>query len=85
MSVGLSLLIPEGWLKIAQRFNVGTGVLAQVSPEGTTEYWARIQPSLRDLFSLISVPNVETLGYCRKSLRDSDHRGQLYLTCSVSI
>jgi len=30
------------------------------------------QPSLRDLLRVVGRSNVETLGYCRKSLRDKD-------------
>src|SRR5437870_3893501 len=39
------------------------------SPEGTAEPVAS-QPSLRDLSLRLPLPGVETLGYCRMSLRD---------------
>ena len=56
-------------VKIAQRFNAGLRVIERLSPEGTAEL-GRFQPSLRDFVQSGGQPSVETLGYCRWSLRD---------------
>jgi len=86
--------IPEGWLRIAQRFNAGIAIKSTSSPEGTAErattrYGERtcatrrkaaaFRPSLRDLAHFQGCPSVETLGYWRLSLRDRRHRAQLRL------
>ncbi len=63
--------VPEGHATIAQRFNVGLISGERSSPEGTAET-AR-EPSAvpsRLTTGCLSLPNVETLGYCRASLRD---------------
>jgi len=61
-------------MRIAPRFNAGTkGRLFQV-PKGLPNSGA-FQPSLRDLCPWASIPSVETLGYCRLSLRDSHTAG----------
>ena len=49
----ISVLIPEGCLKIAQRFNVGFNVGTATSPEGTANFAVPLcQPSLRHWPSL---------------------------------
>jgi hypothetical protein len=77
---------PEGHATIAQRFNVGTGVLRRTSPEGTADGSSDLTrpPDLSRPFGtyleLAVRPNVETLGYYQASLRDelrnSDAIGQ---------
>src|SRR5205823_7470559 len=42
------------------------------SPEGTAETMHRVSRPFGTYARRIAVPNVETLGYCRKSLRDKD-------------
>ena len=71
MPLGFSIFIPEGCLIIAQRFNVGYRVLGCLSPEGTAEI-APIPSAVPFGTNPLrnAPPNVETLGYCRMSLRD---------------
>ena len=66
------VLVPEGHARIAQRFNVGARRQPGTSPEGTAEIeWRLSRPfGTRRLGAL--APNVETLGYSRRSLRDKD-------------
>jgi hypothetical protein len=67
---------PEGHATIAQRFNVGTGVLRRTSPEGTADGSSDLTraPDLSRPFGtyldLAVRPNVETLGYYQTSLWD---------------
>jgi hypothetical protein len=58
-------------LKIARRFNAGTGWQSAASPTGTAEIARPIRPSLRDLNRFSTLPGVETPGYCRSSLWDA--------------
>ena len=71
--------IPEGCLKIAQRFSVGLDHPMRSSPEGTAEKVDRpFQPSLRDWrFSFPRLPNAKALGYFQTSLRDDHEATQL--------
>ena len=65
--------VPEGHATIAQRFNVGLISSDRSSPEGTAE--TAHEPSavpLGLIAGYLSLPNVETLGYCRASLRDEE-------------
>jgi hypothetical protein len=66
------VLVPEGHLTIAQRFNVGKRPRCGASPKGTAG-WARI---FSRPFGTRGVSrhrtNVETLGYYRESLRDEE-------------
>jgi len=63
--------VPEGHATIAQRFNVGLISSERSSPEGTAET-ARDPSAIPSGLptGYLSLPNVETLGYCRASLRD---------------
>ena len=63
--------VPEGHATIAQRFNVGFIDSERSSPEGTAET-AREPSAVPSGLATDyrSLPNVETLGYCRASLRD---------------
>ena len=63
--------VPEGHATIAQRFNVGLISSERSSPEGTAET-ARDPSAVPSGLptGYLSLPNVETLGYCRASLRD---------------
>src|SRR5438034_11637461 len=65
--------VPEGHATIAQRFNVGLISMARSSPEGTAET-AREPSAVPSglTTAYLSLPNVETLGYCRASLRDEE-------------
>ncbi len=66
--------VPEGHLRIAQRFNVGSQTPGHPSPEGTAEVVPReggssaVPSGLRQPKDRL--PNVETLGYSQVSLRD---------------
>ena len=74
--------VPEGHATIAQRFNVGLISGERSSPQGMAET-ARAPsavPSGRTT-GYLSLPNVETLGYCRASLRDEE---QILLALSSS-
>ena len=72
--------VPEGHVTIAQRFNVGTGVIRRTSPEGTADRWrhsivgpnSAVPPGLisRSVF-VPTLKRVETLGYSRTSLRQN--------------
>src|SRR6266478_9294625 len=65
--------VPEGHATIAQRFNVGLMSSERLSPEGTAE--SAREPSAVPsglTAGYLSLPNVETLGYCRASLRDEE-------------
>ena len=65
--------VPEGHATIAQRFNVGFMSSERLSPEGTAE--SAREPSAVPsglTTGYLSLPNVETLGYCRASLRDEE-------------
>jgi hypothetical protein len=63
--------IPKGWLRIAQYLNVGCPSGKRSSPEGTVEGRARLSPVPSGLILFGGLlPNVETLGYDRVSLRD---------------
>jgi len=75
MPIGLLNSIPEGWLRIAQRFNVGLGVESHTSPGGTAErnYRLSVVPFGTSSVS-IPDPNVKTLGYFQLSLRDKRTR-----------
>src|SRR5205814_1662919 len=65
--------IPEGWLIIAQRFNVGISAQGTVSsPEGTAEGVGIFSRPFGTYGSLCTDPNVETLGYSQPSLRDEN-------------
>src|ERR1041384_631391 len=60
--------VPEGQMKIAQRFNAGTYATAEQVPkgrliDGATPY--NVQPSLRDANCFDVLPGVETPGYSR--------------------
>src|SRR6266446_8041924 len=65
--------VPEGHATIAQRFNVGLISSERSSPEGTAET-AREPSAVPSGLTTgyLSVPNLETLGYCRASLRDEE-------------
>ena len=65
--------VPEGHATIAQRFNVGLIGSERSSPEGTAET-AREPSAVPSGLTTgyLSLPNVETLGYCRASLRDEE-------------
>src|SRR6266700_2611100 len=65
--------VPEGYGTIAQRFNVGLIDSDRSSPEGTAETTrepSAVPSGLSDGY--LRLPNVETLGYCRASLRDEE-------------
>src|SRR6266702_309570 len=65
--------VPEGHATIAQRFNVGLMSRERSSPEGTAE--TPREPSAVPsglTIAYLRLPNVETLGYCRASLRDEE-------------
>src|SRR5207248_2242140 len=65
------IFIPEGWMRIAQRFNAGIAIDRRKSRrDGRAS--RLFLPSLRDLFATASFPSVETLGYFHWSLRDRD-------------
>src|SRR5436190_610909 len=63
--------VPEGQVRIGQRLNVGIDGLACLSREGTTDKGASVVPSGLTACR-VPVPNVETLGYSRLSLRDKE-------------
>src|SRR2546421_12832544 len=67
-------LVPEGHATIAQRFNVGLISAQMIKSRRDGRNGDRMpQPSLRDWTAICLVlPDVETLGYCRPSLRDDD-------------
>src|SRR5438874_1774194 len=54
-----NVFIPEGWLRITQRFNVGIGAQGAVSPEGTAENPRSFSRPFGTYGSLCSDPNVE--------------------------
>src|SRR5437879_3437781 len=63
--------VPEGHATIAKRFNVGSISAGSSSPEGTAEMArdpSAVPSGLTTIYLVL--PNVETLGYCRASLRD---------------
>jgi len=62
-------------MKIARRFNAGTGSEFDLSPEGTAGIHAHVQPSLRDFTHFVREPGVETPGYCQTSRWDEDGTG----------
>src|SRR5260370_18319088 len=65
--------VPEGHATIAQRFNVGLISSEISSPEGTVETAREPSAVPSGLTNdYLSLPNVETLGYCRASLRDEE-------------
>ncbi len=65
--------VPEGHATIAQRFNVGLMSSERLSPEGTTESGREPSAVPSGLTTgYLSLSNVETLGYCRASLRDEE-------------
>src|SRR5271157_2958377 len=75
--------VPEGHPKIAQRFNAGTGQFCVAPvPKGrlnpSSAGRVPFRPALGRPFGtwalLTAKPSVETLGYFRMSLRDSDRR-----------
>lgn len=66
----LSGLSQRDILKIARRFNAGTGLEMIASPAGTAERARPFQPSLRDSIHLVTQPAVETAGYYRSSPGD---------------
>jgi hypothetical protein len=68
---GCKAVVPEGPGRIAQRFNAGSDATRLLSPKGTAGNWL-VQPSFRDLRRCRPNPSVETLGYCRSSLRDEN-------------
>jgi hypothetical protein len=57
-------------LTIAQRFNVGCAGSGRASPGGTAEPTGPVSRPFGTYRSSGLVPNVETLGYFRMSLRD---------------
>jgi len=68
----ISGFIPEGCLKIAQRFNVGFSVGKAMSPEGTADSAAPVyfsRPFGTRVFP-VALPNAEALGYSQMSLWD---------------
>jgi hypothetical protein len=72
---GTYIFIPEGCLRIAQRFNVGCRTKMSLSPEGTAEPWrAASAVPFGTRSRSVMEPNVETLGYYQLSLRDKVHR-----------
>src|SRR5882724_5488861 len=70
MPLGFQVFIPEGWPKIARRFNAGTALKSIKSRMGRLNLLP--QPSLRDLSLPYLKPGVETPGYFRLSLRDRE-------------
>jgi len=68
----LQFFIPEGWLKIAQRFSVGSGPNERTSPGGTAEHAGYFSRPSGTYLLLMRGPNAEALGYSRMSLRDGD-------------
>ena len=65
--------VPEGHATIAQRFNVGFISCDRSSPEGTAETARKPSAVPSGLTTgYLSLPNVETLGYYRASLRDEE-------------
>ena len=64
------IFIPEGCLTIAQRFNVGCAGSGRASPGGTAEPTGPVSRPFGTYRSSGLVPNVQTLGYFRMSLRD---------------
>jgi hypothetical protein len=61
--------IPEGCLTTAQRFKVGIHGQKDTSPEGTADHFAlAFSRPFGTRGSKSTLPNVETLGYCRLSL-----------------
>src|SRR5438270_13553943 len=65
MPPDFEILIPEGWLIIAQRLNVGIAITWSQVPTG------RLKSAVPSGLVLTNVkPNVETLGYYGLSLRD---------------
>src|SRR5437867_1418649 len=71
---GLHMLYPGGMADNSPTFQRWVReVRSSASPEGTAENCATPQSSLRDLSSFGQrIPNVETLGYCRISLREEE-------------
>ena len=68
----ISVFIPEGCLKIAQRFNVGFSVRKAMSPEGTADSAVPVfvsHPFGTRVFP-VALPNAEALGYSHKPLWD---------------
>ena len=63
------LVYPGGIVETSPAFQRWDQRSRGLSPEGTVEVQQR-QPSLRDLCPVAPPPSVETLGYCRSSLRD---------------
>jgi hypothetical protein len=63
-------MVPEGQLKIAQRFNAGWATGLDKVPQGRLKSSALVRPSLRDSTFHHPPPSVETLGYFQLSLRD---------------
>ena len=57
----------------------------KLSPEATAENHPPFQPSLRDLVSPKTKPNVETLGFFRMSLRDKTQPHRRYLRSKLTM
>ena len=67
--------VPEGHATIAQRFNVGFIGSERSSPEGTAETArdpSAVPSGLNHIFLVLPNVEIETLGYCRASLRDEE-------------
>jgi hypothetical protein len=63
--------IPEGCLRIAQRFSVGSGCSRRPSPEGTAVRQHDFSRPFGTEFLPAAKPNAKALGYFRLSLRDN--------------
>src|SRR5437016_7325154 len=65
--------VPEGHATIAQRFNLGSISAGISSPEGRAETArdpSAVPSGLTTIYLVLPNVEIETLGYCRASLRD---------------
>ena len=69
------VVYPEGIVETSPAFQRWDQRSRGLSPEGTVEV-QQGQPSLRDFSPIAPPPSVETLGYCRSSLRDGRRAGK---------
>src|SRR5260221_11477813 len=67
----LQLIVPEGYLRIAQGFNLGYGVIERIeSRRGRLNCWSTLNRPFGTRGPEGVKPKVETLGYSQMSLRD---------------
>jgi hypothetical protein len=63
-------IVPQGQMKIAQRFSVGLDALGEFRPEGTAETVSNFQSSLRDEQPRALRSKAKALGCFQTSQRD---------------